>query len=130
MNGGRDERIVADGWDAITIHCSAGEIEYSQPVLYSHFANRDAILAVAGSREIAAALREAAGPAGRTPSRRMPSRASSWPITPLRSASNTTAVLTPYCADAELVTESFWAALHRLAQLERSRSWIRPGLLG
>ena len=73
----REHRIVAaaraiaerEGWDAVTIRRLAGEIEYSQPVLYSHFENRDAIVAavaVEGFRELAVALREAAsGPTGR-----------------------------------------------------------------
>src|SRR6201999_853225 len=73
----REHRIVAaargiaerEGWAAVTIRRLADEIEYSQPVLYSHFANRDAIVAavaVEGFEEIAAALREAAsGSTGR-----------------------------------------------------------------
>jgi AcrR family transcriptional regulator len=38
-------RIIAEreGWDAVTIRRLASEIEYSQPVLYSHFEHRDAI---------------------------------------------------------------------------------------
>src|SRR5262245_22818810 len=73
----REHRIVAaarmiaerEGWDAVTIRRLADEIEYSQPVLYSHFENRDAIVAavaVEGFRELAVALREAAsGSSGR-----------------------------------------------------------------
>jgi hypothetical protein len=34
-----------DGWDAVTTRRLAETIEYSQPVLYSHFANKDAIVA-------------------------------------------------------------------------------------
>ena len=45
----RESRIVAaarviaerEGWDAVTIRRLAEEIEYSQPVLYSHFENRE-----------------------------------------------------------------------------------------
>ena len=37
------------------------------------------------------------------------------------------AVVTPFCADVETTTETFWAALHGLAQLERSRR-LRRGL--
>ncbi|MGO6901486.1 TetR/AcrR family transcriptional regulator, partial [Rhizobium ruizarguesonis] len=69
---GREERIVAaaravaesEGWDAVTIRRLAKEIEYSQPILYSHFASRDAIVAavaVEGFKELATVLREAAG---------------------------------------------------------------------
>src|SRR3954452_26490 len=70
----REHRIIAaarmiaerEGWNAVTIRRLADEIEYSQPVLYSHFANRDAIVAavaVDGFKDITAALREAAGQA-------------------------------------------------------------------
>ncbi|MEV6767013.1 TetR/AcrR family transcriptional regulator [Nocardia sp. NPDC051030] len=50
-----------DGWDAVTIRKLADRIEYSQPVLYGHFAGRDAIVsAVAeqGFAELAALIRE------------------------------------------------------------------------
>src|SRR3954467_781331 len=70
----REHRITAaaraiaarDGWSAVTIRRLAKEIEYSQPVLYSHFANRDAIVAAVaaeGFGELAEALRAAAGEA-------------------------------------------------------------------
>jgi AcrR family transcriptional regulator len=54
---------AAEGWSAVTIRRLADEIEYSQPVLYSHFDNRDAIVAAValeGFGELAAALRHAA----------------------------------------------------------------------
>lgn len=67
----RETRIVAaarriaqgEGWPAVTIRRLASEIEYSQPVVYSHFENRDAIVgavALEGFREIAVALHDAA----------------------------------------------------------------------
>jgi hypothetical protein len=34
-------------------------------------------------------------------------------------------VVTPFCVDVDVVTETFWAALHGLAELERSGR-IRP----
>ena len=57
-------RLIAarEGWSAVTIRRLAEEIEYSQPVLYSHFENRDAIVAavaVEGFRDLATTLREA-----------------------------------------------------------------------
>ena len=73
----REHRIVAaaraiaerEGWDAVTIRRLAEEIEYSQPVLYSHFESRDAIVAavaIEGFQEITATPREAAsGSTGR-----------------------------------------------------------------
>src|SRR5690625_1089849 len=39
------ELAEAEGWDAVTTRRLAEEIEYSQPVLYSHFAGKDAIMA-------------------------------------------------------------------------------------
>lgn len=39
------EIAETQGWDAVTVRRLAEAIEYSQPVLYSHFAGRDAIVA-------------------------------------------------------------------------------------
>lgn len=159
----REQRIVAaaraiaerEGWDAVTIRRLADLIEYSQPVLYSHFENRSAIVtavAVEGFRELSAALRQAAsGSAGRRDALRNVALAYlafalSHPAlyeamfilpTDLRFAVAGTrpelragfaamaAVVSPFRADAELVTETFWAGLHGLAALERSGR-IRP----
>ncbi|MFG2021589.1 TetR/AcrR family transcriptional regulator [Actinomadura geliboluensis] len=55
------ELAEAEGWDAVTTRRLAAEIEYSQPVLYSHFKGKDAIMAavaVEGCAELAADLRE------------------------------------------------------------------------
>lgn len=52
----------AEGWDAVTTRRLAERIEYSQPVLYTHFRGKDEIVrAVAeqGFVELAAALRAA-----------------------------------------------------------------------
>ncbi|MET8582678.1 WHG domain-containing protein [Streptomyces collinus] len=49
----------AEGWDAVTTRRLAAEIEYSQPVLYSHFEGKDAItaaVAVRGCADLAAEL--------------------------------------------------------------------------
>ncbi|GGT02048.1 TetR/AcrR family transcriptional regulator [Streptomyces griseoviridis] len=64
------ELAEAEGWDAVTTRRLAAEIEYSQPVLYSHFKGKDAIMAavaVEGFAELAAELRAAgtAVPPGR-----------------------------------------------------------------
>lgn len=161
----REHRIVAaarviaerEGWDAVTIRRLADEIEYSQPVLYSHFENRDAIVAAValeGFRELADALRQAAG--GSTGRRNAlknvamayldfalgrPALYEAMFVLPtdLRFAEAGTraelragfealaAVVTPFCVDGDVVTETFWAVLHGLAELERSGR-IRPGL--
>jgi AcrR family transcriptional regulator len=52
----------AEGWDAVTTRRLAERIEYSQPVLYSHFKGKNAIMAavaVDGFADLAAALRAA-----------------------------------------------------------------------
>lgn len=161
----REERIVTaarliaekEGWDAVTIRRLAKEIEYSQPVLYSHFENRDAIVAavaVEGFVELGAALQAAAGEGngGRNTlmdiamayfafAQSRPSLYEAMFILPsqLRFAQADTrpelragfealaAAVSPFCADAEIVTETFWAALHGLVELERSGR-IRPGM--
>jgi AcrR family transcriptional regulator len=162
----REQRIVAaarliaerEGWDAVTIRRLADEIEYSQPVLYSHFENRDAIVAAValeGFQEIATALQEAAsGSSGRNALKNVaiayldfalsrPALYNAMFVLPtdLRFAEAGTrpelragfeavaAVVKPFCADSEVATETFWAALHGLAELERSGR-IRPSARG
>lgn len=52
----------AEGWDAVTTRRLADRVEYSQPVLYSHFENRDAIVravALDGFADLATELRSA-----------------------------------------------------------------------
>ncbi|HZP14391.1 MAG TPA: TetR/AcrR family transcriptional regulator [Nocardioides sp.] len=52
----------SEGWDAVTTRRLAAEIEYSQPVLYSHFSGKVAIMvavAVAGFSELADQLHAA-----------------------------------------------------------------------
>jgi AcrR family transcriptional regulator len=61
----------AEGWDAVTTRRLSTEIEYSQPVLYKHFANMDAIaeaVALDGFVELGEALRAARTTAGATES--------------------------------------------------------------
>ena len=63
------EMAEADGWASVTVRKLADRIEYSQPVLYSHFAGRGAIVdavALQGCAELAVILDKAAvaGPEG------------------------------------------------------------------
>ncbi|WP_328996537.1 TetR/AcrR family transcriptional regulator [Kribbella sp. NBC_01245] len=61
------ELAEAEGWDAVTTRRLAAEIEYSQPVLYSHFSGKGAIMAavaVEGCAEMAVELRQARTAAG------------------------------------------------------------------
>ncbi|MER5376542.1 TetR/AcrR family transcriptional regulator [Streptomyces sp. NPDC002132] len=56
------ELAEAEGWEAVTTRRLAAEIEYSQPVLYSHFKGKDAIMAavaVQGCADLAVELRAA-----------------------------------------------------------------------
>jgi AcrR family transcriptional regulator len=159
----REQRIVAaarliaerDGWGAVTVRRLAQEIEYSQPVLYSHFENRDAIVgtvALEGFGELAPALR-ASVRRDADPAEAMQDVAKCYldfaferPAlyeamftlpTGLRFAKSDTpqvlretfgammAVVKPFTADPEIATETFWASLHGLAELER-HGRIRP----
>lgn len=60
------ELAEQQGWDAVTTRRLAERIEYSQPVLYSHFRGKREIIgavALKGAAEMAAALRAAASAA-------------------------------------------------------------------
>jgi AcrR family transcriptional regulator len=153
----REQRIVAaaraiadhEGWDAVTVRRLADEIEHSQPVLYSHFENREAIVAavaVVGFQEITAALRDAAsGSTGRNALKNVAMAYLNFALgkaalyeamfilpTDLRFDDVGTrpelhaafealaAAIAPFCVDVDVATETFWAALHGLALLERS----------
>jgi AcrR family transcriptional regulator len=142
-------QIAADeGWSAVTIRRLADA--YSQPVIYSHFSNRDAIVAavaVEAFQELGDALRDAAGGSTRREqamqdagvtylafAREHPALYEAMFAMPtgLHFATADTrpelkaalaalkAVVTPVKGDGELATETFWAALHGLAELERS----------
>ena len=56
------ELAEAEGWDAVTTRRLAEAVEYSQPVLYSHFKGKDAIVravAIEGCGDLARVLRQA-----------------------------------------------------------------------
>lgn len=56
------ELAEAEGWEAVTTRKLADKVEYSQPVLYGHFANMEAIrdaVAIEGIGEMAEQMREA-----------------------------------------------------------------------
>jgi AcrR family transcriptional regulator len=159
----REQRIIAaarliaegEGWDAVTIRRLAEEIEYSQPVLYSHFENRDAIVAavaVEGFREFTTAVRKAerastdrrdapenVALAYLAFARKHPALYEAMFTLPTRlrfgeagasselkdAFASLAAVVSPSSPDVELATETFWAALHGLAELDRSGR-VRP----
>ena len=70
------------GWDAVTTRRLAESIEYSQPVLYSHFRGKREIIgavALEGATELAAALRSAAAAASADgPRARVTALARAW----------------------------------------------------
>ena len=66
------ELAERQGWDAVTTRRLAERIEYSQPVLYSHFRGKREIIgavALEGAAELAAAVRAAARTADGPPAR-------------------------------------------------------------
>jgi AcrR family transcriptional regulator len=74
------ELAEAEGWGAVTTRRLANRVEYSQPVLYSHFPSMEAIIrevAIQGFAELAAELR-AARLAGQSPPAALASLASAY----------------------------------------------------
>ncbi|QFZ16625.1 TetR/AcrR family transcriptional regulator [Saccharothrix syringae] len=60
--GAARDLAEAEGWEAVTTRRLAERVEYSQPVLYSHFKGKDAIVravAIQGFGELAGELRAA-----------------------------------------------------------------------
>jgi AcrR family transcriptional regulator len=139
----------AEGWEAVTTRRLAELVEYSQPVLYSHFDGKDAIVravAIEGFSELAVQLRQARS-AGDAPGPALRAVCSAYlafateqpalyqamfvlPIdlafasedTPpaLRAAFAELAdALRPFDAHPDLRAEVTWAALHGLAVLTR-----------
>jgi AcrR family transcriptional regulator len=151
-------RIATDeGWQAVTIRRLAEEIEYSQPVIYSHFRNRDAIVdavAVEGFGQIAKLLR-AAKDSSSNDRLALENVATAYidfalghsalyeamltlsselrfaqpdAQSELREAFEAlSSVVAPFCQEADTATETLWAALHGAAELER-HGRIRPAL--
>jgi len=145
------ELAESDGWDAVTTRRLADKVDYSQPVLYDHFKNMDAIagaVALQGFEELAVVLREARERDG------LRALASAYlayaaehpavyeamfvrrtdlefgtPDTPsaLQDAFNEIrAGVEPFApADPETATEVFWSALHGQATLTQGTR-LRP----
>ena len=65
------ELAEAEGWDAVTTRRLAERVEYSQPVLYSHFKGKDAIVRAVALQAIGdlAELMRAARTAHRSPAK-------------------------------------------------------------
>ncbi|MFE7224293.1 TetR/AcrR family transcriptional regulator [Nocardioides sp. NPDC057577] len=148
------ELAEQQGWDAVTTRRLAERIEYSQPVLYSHFRGKREIIgavALEGASEMAVAMR-AATAAASTPRERVAALARAYldfadrnPAVydalfqldgglayaqedtpePLKDAfAALMETLGEVAGDGvapELFTEVFWASLHGVATLTRSR---------
>jgi AcrR family transcriptional regulator len=145
-----------EGWDAVTTRRLSTEIEYSQPVLYKHFASMEEIVeavALEGFGELAETLGAARRSAGAGDALTRTARAfSKFAIdnpalydamfsraTRLRFGSDSPAPLhaafgelraavatVAHDRDSETLTEVLWAGLHGLATLSRSER-LRPG---
>jgi AcrR family transcriptional regulator len=139
----------AEGWEAVTTRRLAEIVEYSQPVLYSHFDGKGAIVravAIQGFADLAERLRQTRssadepGPALRAVCRAYLGFAAERPalyeamfVLPIdvKFASQDTppalvaafgelvAALKPFDAHPDLRAEVAWAALHGLAVLSR-----------
>ena len=148
------ELAEQQGWDAVTTRRLAGRIEYSQPVLYSHFRGKREIIgavALEGASEMAVAMR-AATAAAATPRERVAALARAYldfadrnpavydalfqldgglayaqEDTPEQLKDAFAALMENLSEVAgegvgpELFTEVFWASLHGIATLTRSR---------
>ena len=139
-----------EGWSNVTVRRLSDEISYSQPVLYAHFGSREGILtaaAIEGFQELGQALEKARkrGRRGNTVESVataylefaasspalydvMFSLSLSVPFgdtaTPpeLRLAFSQLLQLFPgQSSKSEVITELFWASLHGIAELTRTR---------
>jgi len=139
-----------EGWSNVTVRRLSDEISYSQPVLYAHFGSREGILtaaAIEGFQELGQALEKARkqGRRGNTVESVataylefaasspalydvMFSLSLSVPFgdtaTPpeLRHAFSQLLQLFPgQSSKSEVITELFWASLHGIAELTRTR---------
>jgi AcrR family transcriptional regulator len=139
-----------EGWPNVTVRRLSDEISYSQPVLYAHFGSRDGILAavaVEGFRELGQALEKAhkrvkRGNAVESVAAAYLEFAASSPA--LYEVMFTLSLTVPFddpatppelrfafsqllelfqgqCPRLEVMTELFWASLHGIAELTRTR---------
>ena len=137
-----------EGWPSVTVRRLSEEISYSQPVLYAHFGSRDGILAavaIQGFQELGLALQKARTKRGSAVeavaaayldfatsspalyeamfslSLSVPFGAAATPPE-LRFAFSQFLELFPRpSSKAEVLSELFWASLHGVAELSRTR---------
>jgi AcrR family transcriptional regulator len=139
-----------EGWSSVTVRRLSDEISYSQPVLYAHFGSREGILAavaIEGFRELGLALEKARKRVKRgnavesvavaylefaasspalyevmfSLSLSVPFGAAATPPE-LRFAFSQLLELFPErSSKAEVIAELFWASLHGIAELTRTK---------
>ncbi|WP_424215836.1 TetR/AcrR family transcriptional regulator (plasmid) [Streptomyces sp. BI20] len=129
------ELAERQGWDAVTTRRLAERIEYSQPVLYSHFRGKREIIgavALQGAAEMAAALRAATASAT-GPDRRVRALARAYLDFAERNPAVYDALFTldgglPYAREdtPEQLKDAFAALLENLA--EAAGDGVPPGL--
>ena len=138
-----------EGWSNVTVRRLSDEISYSQPVLYAHFGSREGILtavAIEGFQEIGLALEKArrqakrGNPVESVAAAYLKFAASSPALyevmfslglsvpfgdaaTPpeLHFAFSQLQELFGQTSKAEVISELFWASLHGIAELTRTR---------
>src|ERR1700735_3831216 len=123
------ELAEAEGWESVTTRRLADRIEYSQPVLYSHFEGKDAIVsavALEGFSELSAILRDARKRAG-SPDVDLWCPDSDAQSPPHAAFVEVRDALAPLAGDRDLetFTEITWSALHGLVTLSRAGR-LRP----
>ncbi|MET8761361.1 TetR/AcrR family transcriptional regulator [Lentzea sp. NPDC004782] len=145
----------AEGWDAVTTRRLAEKVEYSQPVLYSHFKGKEAIVravAIQGCGDLARQLRKARPAQGKSRLRAaaeaylefarerpalydamfvqevdIPFGTDDTPAELRDAFGELVAAVEPVAGqrDLETLTEVFWSTLHGIATLTKGKR-LRP----
>jgi AcrR family transcriptional regulator len=143
-----------EGWSSVTVRRLSDEISYSQPVLYAHFGSREGILAavaIEGFQELGLALEKArkrskrGNPVESVAAAYLEFAASSPALFEVMFLHNLTVpfddAATPpelrfafsqlrelfhgHGSKSEVLAELFWASLHGVAELTRTRRFPR-----
>jgi AcrR family transcriptional regulator len=144
----------AEGWPSVTVRRLSDEISYSQPVLYAHFGSRDGIVAavaIEGFQELGLALEKARERAktgtaveavaqaylafaGSSPalyeamfslSLSVPFDDAATPAEMRFAFAQLLALFQGQGARPEVLSELFWASLHGVAELTRTKRFPR-----
>ena len=145
-----------EGWSNVTVRRLSDEISYSQPVLYAHFGSREGILAavaIEGFEELGLALEKARkrgkrgntveavaaaylGFAASSPalyevmfslSLSVPFNDAATPPEMRFAFSQLLELFQGQGLKAETISELFWASLHGIAELTRTKRFTRSG---